>query len=50
MNRGIEPLTIMGLLGQCTTDSLDRYLSLNEEAMSNCSIDLSFIGLPEIMK
>ncbi len=50
MNWGIEPLTIMGLLGQCTTDSLDRYLSLNEEAMSNCSIDLSFIGLPEIMK
>ena len=50
MNQGIEPLTIMGMLGQCTTDSLDRYLSLNEDAMSNCAIDLSFIGLPEIMK
>ena len=50
MNQGIDPLTIMGILGQRTTDSLSFYLALNEDAMSQCALDQSSIGLPEIMK
>jgi len=49
LNNGIGTLTIMNILGQQDLSSMDCYLSLDKSKMTQNSLRLGVIGLPEVL-
>ncbi len=49
LREGASMLTIMGVLGQTTMDSLDCYLGLDASSMSLSPLVVEELGLPEVL-
>ncbi len=49
LREGVDMLSIMGILGQTTMESLDCYLGLDTSSMSLSPLVIDELGLPEVL-